>query len=34
MNPFVEYLHHMGNFFAMLMWAGAILCFIAFALAS
>jgi sodium/potassium-transporting ATPase subunit alpha len=34
MNPFVEYLHHMANFFAMLMWAGAILCFIAFAIAS
>lgn len=34
MNPFVEYLHHMANFFAMLMWAGAILCFIAFGIAS
>lgn len=34
MNPFVEYLHHMANFFAMLMWAGAILCFIAFAISS
>jgi len=34
MNPFVEYLHHMANFFAFLMWAGAILCFVAYGLAS
>ena len=33
MNAFVEYLHHMANFFAILMWAGSILCFIAYALA-
>lgn len=33
MNAFVEYLHHMANFFAILMWAGSILCFIAYAIA-
>lgn len=32
MNPFLEYLLHMANFFALLLWAGSILCFIAYAL--
>jgi len=34
MNPFVEYLIHMANFFSILLWAGAILCFVAYGMAS
>ncbi len=34
MNPFLEYLLHMANFFSILLWCGATMCFIAFGLAS
>ena len=34
MNPFLEYLMHMANFFACLLWAGAVLCFIAYGIDS
>lgn len=33
MHPVVEYLLHMANFFAFLLWCGAILCFIAYGIA-
>jgi sodium/potassium-transporting ATPase subunit alpha len=31
-HPFIEFLIHMSNFFSLLLWAGAILCFVAYAL--
>lgn len=32
MHPFLEFLIHMSNFFSLLLWAGAILCYVAYAL--